>query len=140
MSARGALAYLKSQGYRDTQPRRMVLAALQKSRRPLSPVAIRHWITARGWTINTVTVYRILDLLRSLELVHHSTKDDAFSLCPTPGKSGHHLSLRCTNCGTSQEFHTPGLCTPALSLIRKSGFTPLQHLCELLGRCSACSR
>lgn len=140
MSAKSALAYLKSRGYRDTQPRRMVLAALQKSRRPLSAPAIRLWITSRGWTINTVTVYRILDLLKRLELIHAHTNDETFSLCPTPGKSGHHLSLHCTNCGTYEELHAPALCGNALSLARKVGFTPLQHLCELLGRCSSCSR
>jgi len=140
MSALSTLKILKAQGYRDTQPRRMVLAALEKAKKPLSPYAIHQWIKARGWTTDIVTVHRILGLLETHALVHRHDRGEAFSLCPSPGSGGHHLSLRCTDCGSSSELHADGLCGSAKSLAKKVGFTPLSHLSELLGRCASCSR
>jgi Fe2+ or Zn2+ uptake regulation protein len=70
---------LREHGYRLTRPRRQVLAVLAESDRALSPYAILEHLAQEGEAPDVVTVYRILELLESLQLVYrgHTLNGDA---------------------------------------------------------------
>jgi Fur family transcriptional regulator, ferric uptake regulator len=129
---------LKQSGLRDTQPRRMVIAALARAK-ALSPSAIELSIRRKGATINTVTVYRVLSALESLDLVHRHPCNGEYSLCSMPGKRGHHGFLHCTSCGIVEEFLNHDLCVIENKIARSRKFRPTSHVSEIVGTCRSCS-
>lgn len=132
-------AVLRKLGLRDTQTRRSVLHALQDGHKPLSPTDIREWITAKGNTINTVTVYRILDVFVKLDAVHKHPYNGLYTACTMPDTPGHHGFLHCDDCGKIEEFHDERLCAIENSIAKQSGYVAKIHLSEIRGSCADCS-
>ena len=132
-------ALLKEHGLKDTQSRRAVLQALQRLQKPASPYDIQRWIHTKGGTINTVTVYRIIEAFERIGLVHRHPCDGHLSLCSIPEKKGHHGFLHCTSCGTTQEFHDEALCKAEERIARALKFRSSTHVSEILGICAACA-
>ena len=135
---RGVAALLKRFSLRDTQPRRLVIEALYRSRKPLSPYDLQKKIARRGAAINTVTVYRILDVFEELGIVHKHPCNGLYSLCSIPHKKGHHGFLHCGACGRVEEFLSKRLCKIENAIARSAKFRPRSHVSEILGLCSAC--
>lgn len=131
---------LKQQGLRDTQPRRLVVDALRKIRRPASVQEIQKWVSSRGNAVNGVTVYRIIAMLEKLRLVHRHPCDGNLTLCSMPDQPGHHGFLHCTACGEVQEFADGELCRAENAIAQKAMFLPHQHVSEIIGICQACNR
>lgn len=141
MHSEHLLTILRDNGYRDTQPRRMVIAALAHFRAPVSPYSIQQWIERKkDATISTVTVYRIMQLLESLHMVHRHPCSGKFTLCDHPDKRGRHAYLHCHQCGDSQEFISGALDSLTKRQAKKYGFTSAAPLFEIVGTCLACSR
>ncbi len=130
---------LEKHGLRDTQTRRSVLQALSAAKKPLSPADIRQWIVKRGNVINTVTVYRILEVLTKLGAVHRHPYNGLFTLCTMPDTPGHHGFLHCDDCGKTEEFHDARLCHIENVIARQSGYKPSSHVSEIRGTCARCS-
>ncbi len=128
---------LKAGGLRDTQPRRMVIGALERAT-AASPSEILAWIRKKGATINAVTVYRILAALEKLDLVHRHPCNGEYSLCSMPGKEGHHGFLHCTSCGIVEEFMNHDLCVLENKIARSKKFRPSSHVSEIVGTCQSC--
>ena len=128
---------LKTSGLRDTQSRRLVLEALATSSKPISQKEIHLWITKNGSTTNLVTVYRIVEALEKLSIVHRHPSSGGFVLC-TMQEEGHHGFLSCQECGMVEEFSDPSLCKEEDRIARKAGFTPKHHVSEIIGCCADC--
>ncbi len=131
---------LKKHGLRDTQPRRLVVDALRRIKRPASVDEIRKHVTTRGNAVNGVTVYRIIAMLEKLHLVHRHPCNGDLTLCTIPDTKGHHGFLHCTMCNEVQEFSDPELCRMENAVAQKSSFLPHQHVCEIMGICGGCNR
>ena len=58
-----ALGRLRERGFRITRGRRLVLDALHKSQRPLSPYALHDLLAGQGEQVDTVSIYRTLETL-----------------------------------------------------------------------------
>ena len=129
---------LLQQGLRDTQPRRLVFASLVRHRKPVSPYDIQKSIAAKGGTVNTVTVYRILSLFEEHHLVHREAETGKYFLCSMPQKPGHHGHLKCNSCGRIDEFQSEDLCRIEDAIAQKFKFKPSAHLSEIAGTCSSC--
>ncbi|MDB4978461.1 MAG: transcriptional repressor [Candidatus Peribacteria bacterium] len=139
MNTTSSIAHLlKAQGLRDTQPRRMVMQALIHIQSPASPYDIQKWITAQENTINTVTVYRVLEVFESLGLVHRHPSSGLYFPCSIPEIKGHHGFLHCTKCHLVEEFHNPELCVIENAIAKKAGFKAKNHLSEIVGVCKGC--
>ncbi|HRH94177.1 MAG TPA: Fur family transcriptional regulator [Candidatus Peribacteria bacterium] len=130
---------LRKLGLRDTQTRRSVLQALQSAAKPMSPGDIRERIVNGGNAINTVTVYRILEVLVKLGAVHRHPYNGLFTACTMPDTPGHHGFLHCDDCGKTEEFHDERLCHIENSIAKQSGYIPRTHISEIRGTCSHCS-
>ncbi|MBP9773983.1 MAG: transcriptional repressor [Candidatus Peribacteraceae bacterium] len=133
------IALLKNNQLRDTQPRRMVIAALEKNKKGSSPYDIQKWIAKKGNAINTVTVYRILEAFEKIGIVHKHPCSGQFTLCSLPHQKGHHGFLHCHSCGTIDEFCSEDLCKVENSIAKKARFTPSSHMSEIVGLCFACA-
>jgi len=129
---------LKEQGLRDTQPRRMVIRALERLKVPSSPYDIHQWIRRQGATISPVTVYRILALLDRLHVVHRHPQTGLFFLCSMPKKPGMHGFLECANCGRIEEFTSKELSDTQAKIARQSHYHPISFTAAILGVCRAC--
>ena len=132
-------AILDKHNLRNTQTRRLVLQALSAGKKSFSPTDVREWINSRDSAINTVTVYRILERLMQLHIVHRHPCNGHFSLCSLPDTPGHHGFLHCTDCGTIEEFCDAKLCQVENAIAKKSGYRPSGHLSEIHGTCAECS-
>lgn len=102
---------LKAQGFRITMPRVQVIRALATSTEPLTAYAIHERIIQAKGKIDVVSVYRILEALTGIGLVHHISHlgvVDGYLACR---RECEHLSesqhLYCTSTRTVQETPVP---------------------------------
>ena len=133
-----SLEVLRSKGYKVTRPRRDVLEVVGRARAPLSPYDIGRMAQERGKHLDQVTIYRVLDLLCSLNLIHRVLSAGGFVKCGLPDKLGCHRFLLCRRCGVLQEFADEALCYQENQIARRMGFYPEHHLTESSGLCQRC--
>lgn len=134
------IGLLKLRGLRDTVPRRGVLDACLALDKPVSPKDVFHWLHTRKRTIDLVTIYRILEKLETLGLVHRHACNGDVALCSMPEKEGHHAFLHCSRCGHTREFVSASLCRTENAIAQRLEFTPSQHVSEIVGTCRSCTR
>jgi Fe2+ or Zn2+ uptake regulation protein len=135
-----SIRILQAQGYKATKPRKLVLEVLEETEKPLSPYDIQGILRARGKYLNHVTIYRILDLLCSLNLAHKMLSSGGFVKCSLDAAEGCHRFMVCQQCGTIQEFADKGLCQGENEFARNLGFHTEYHLSEFFGLCSDCNK
>lgn len=139
MPTKQSASRLHDLGLRDTQPRRMVLEALEKMKKPASPYDIRAWLAKRGDTVSTVTVYRITNMLQKLGLVHRHACSGHLSPCSLPDEKGVHAYLHCHSCGASEEIASAKIAELAHKEAATKGFKTITPLLEIVGTCRGCS-
>ena len=135
-----SIRILHTQGYKATKPRKLVLEVLQEVERPLSPYDIQGILRQRGKYLNHVTIYRILDLLCSLNLAHKMLSSGGFVGCSLDAMEGCHRFMVCQDCGAIQEFADEGLCQKENEFARNLDFHTEHHLSEFSGFCSRCHK
>lgn len=133
-----AAGILKRHGYRITAPRKTVIGVLGEAEGPLSPYDIQKCLRANDNSLNHVTIYRILDLLCSLDLVHRVITAGGFMRCTLVNKKGCHRHMICRSCGSVTEFADESLCEKEDAVVRQLGFYAEHHITEFLGLCSSC--
>ncbi|MBX2860870.1 MAG: transcriptional repressor [Vampirovibrio sp.] len=144
-----AIEVLKSKGYRITQPRKLVLDALEKSFTPLSAYELKDLLDEAGQKVDTVSVYRILDCLEKTHLVHRLVSSGKVLKCDLghedPEEPCHrdqsdhcHHFLVCRSCDNIEEIHCVGIDELAHHALKDTGFQVEEHRLEFLGRCKKC--
>lgn len=90
---------LTRNGLAATRNRELVLRALQRAGRPVTPQEL---LAGLGAQMNRVTLYRILDLLVEHGVAaRHNAGERAFRYCLLAGAPDH-AHFTCTSCGTTQ--------------------------------------
>lgn len=141
-----AMQLLKSRGYRQTRPRRLVLDALERAETPLSPYELAERIREVGEKGDVVSVYRILQTLEENDLVHRVLASGKFRKCQlAPEHDCHrhqlqhcHHNLVCRGCGHIEEIHCPGMDLIEQALATQSSFQIEHHSLEFTGLCIKC--
>lgn len=134
---------LKESGGRITQPRLAVLRCLSQTSRPLSPREILEFIESDEESKNTdqVTVYRILEALVELGLVHRVGPEGQYIGC-THLHCGEpfHVLARCESCERMFEVDVPEEVFVPLRehLQLELGFQAKGHDFQLEGLCKNC--
>lgn len=136
--ARDLIGNLQARGYKATKPRKLVLEVLDKVQTPISPYDIQEVLRASGRYLNHVTIYRILDLLCSLNMAHKILSSGGFVKCNIDAVAGCHRFIICQQCGAVQEFADEGLCEKEDEFAQNLGFHTEHHLSECSGLCSQC--
>jgi Fe2+ or Zn2+ uptake regulation protein len=133
---------LEGAGYRLTEPRRRVLAALRAA---LGPLTAQDVADRAGASV--ASTYRVLALLVELGLVSE-TPDDGASLpgCETRGRHyalctshEHHHHFFCRTCHATLEVASEALERALAELERTAGFRLEHHDVMLRGQCAACT-
>lgn len=137
MASPEASAILGNAGLRSTNPRRLVLEVFATGA-AFSPAALYATLAQRKVSMSLVTVYRVLEQFLQKGIVHRHPCDGSYSLCSLPGVQGHHGFLHCGSCHAVEEFVNPELCRSEDRIAREKGFSPTQHVSEILGTCARC--
>jgi len=135
-----SIRVLHAKGYKATKPRKLVLEVLEETENPLSPYDIKGILRAKGKYLNHVTIYRILDLLCSLNLAHKMLSSGGFVKCSLNATKGCHRFMVCQHCGAIREFADKELCQEENAFAEDFGFYTEHHLSEFSGLCSRCYR
>ncbi len=113
---------------RNTKTREEVLDFLQHTHQAYTPYEI-----AKTLKINPVTVYRVLEFLKSQKQVHHIPSLGKWSSCQCQERwNEDHGFLVCKKCESVEEFSTPHEC------LHHHGFQCEEHITEILGLCKNC--
>jgi Fur family ferric uptake transcriptional regulator len=128
---------LSEQGYRLTPQRMMVLSAIENARNHISAEEIYAQVRAKYRHVNISTVYRTLDLLKSLGLVTETDLGGG-RVRYHPMEKGHHHHLVCQDCGRIIDLDESVLASLKSQLRREYNFdADMKHL-GIFGRCGDC--
>jgi Fur family ferric uptake transcriptional regulator len=130
---------LRSRRQRLTEPRRKILKAVMRSRGPFSAEDL-HKSLKRELSVDLATVYRSLQLLQSLEIIHRvdlSNDHAMFEVAAQDHAHHHHHYVVCRNCGTREQLPSCDLDAVELTL-QQRGYRDLQHRLEFTGLCASC--
>lgn len=133
-----ALKVLRGRGYRVTEPRKQVLKVLAEVRRPVSPYDIQEILQQKGEYLNHVTIYRVLELLCSLNLAHKVLLVGGFVRCTLGECDGCHRFVVCRQCGALREYADKNLCEEESAIAQELGFRAERHFSEFSGICAEC--
>ena len=128
-------ARLQERGYRLTEPRRVIIAALRDAGRYCT--ATQLYERLRGRAVGLASVYRTLELLAELGLAERraETGGEASFLYCSPR---HHHHVVCTSCGTVREIDACPDDHLAHAVERETGFQIERHTLDFYGLCATC--
>ncbi|MBI4232232.1 transcriptional repressor [Candidatus Peregrinibacteria bacterium] len=133
---------IKEKGYRLTKQKELVLKTLSQTSTPLNAYEIASKIKDLGHKIDTSTVYRILEVYKSIKLIHYSKEANGYTLChksECSNKKHCHHQFICKKCNKVEEVHLDDE-----KFIKKfqRQFKDLlvqDHYFEFLGLCNSCN-
>ena len=127
---------LDEQGLRSTAPRRTILRVLASMQHPFTPTELTEQVAAADDSIGRASVYRLLQLLRSRDIVErlHGPADEQYLLCL---EEGHHHHIVCEVCGRTQSFTLED--TDAIArAVERLGYRMHDHVLQVYGCCPEC--
>lgn len=138
---------LQQSGFRVTQARLAVIDCINGACSPLSAPEVFELLSkskgSGSVSPDKVSVYRVLEALLSLNLVHRVGPTGGYLACKhlECGKV-HHVMSRCTGCSIVEEADVPSeVIAPLLQHMKDSlSFTPDSHLVHIDGLCKGCSQ
>ncbi len=132
------LEKLRDEGYKLSAKRKIVLNLLeQNSDQFLSVDKMYDLLKEDAHSINLSTIYRNLEVLNGLGLVHKVISLDGKTLYGLKRDLAHHHHIICEKCGkTSKIDYCPK--ENYTKLASELGYTLTEHRIELFGICSNC--
>lgn len=123
-----------------TRNQDLVYGALSRAQGPMSAYAILDELRDDGFRA-PLQVYRALERLQALGLVHRLESLNAFVACCHPDceEDGTVAFAICEQCGHVAEFTDAGLKKHLGAWASENGFRPRKTAIEIRGTCAACS-
>jgi Fur family ferric uptake transcriptional regulator len=125
-------------GHRSGGARGEVLALLARQRCCLSAQEIHERLRAGGRTVGLASVYRALDVMTQLRLVHRIDVDGTASYEPADPSGEHHHHAICDRCGKKDAFADPELERLIHGVGERLGYDVGGHDVVLRGACPDC--
>ena len=126
-------------GERLTPARLSAYAELLTSDRPLSAYdLIARLETKEKRKIAPLTVYRHLDFLIRVGLVHRLESKQTYLACDHPQHAHESQYLVCSSCGRADELDSKQIWKLLDKLTDQQGFEPVNSVVEVTGLCSDC--
>lgn len=137
-----SLQKLKAGGLKITKPRQMLVEFLAKSNKVLSPYEIRDMLKKQRINADVVTIYRVLEMLETMGLVHKVLAFNGYIRCNTKDfenaeNSCHHY-LICKSCHKVEEVEGEDLSALEKRIVRNHKFKVDSHYLEFIGFCAKC--
>jgi len=131
---------LRSNGQRAGGARDEVLELLSRQRCCLTAQQIHDALREDERRVGLASVYRALDLLTGLGLVHRVDVDGTAAFEPADPGGEHHHHLVCSSCGRVDAFEDPALEQAIERLSARVGYRVQEHDVVLRGACASCAR
>ena len=125
-------------GARLTRLRQNVLLSVLSAQRPLTAYEILDLLRPKDPSATPAGVYRSLDFLTELGLVHRIESAKSFVACAMPDHTHPSQMLVCRRCGTVVETEDSQVAQAMESLGRRLGFALDHNTMEFVGLCSSC--
>lgn len=135
------LEILRTEGLRITRKRTAILETLFESDSPMSLQEIQEGAAKRaGATPDFATVFRMLNLMEQLHLVHKVSLQRSSSYYELSDPRKHYDHLVCKKCDQVIIIDIPcPIGETEKKLARQYGFRDLSHSLEFFGICPACA-
>lgn len=128
------------QNARMTTTREAVLRLLWQSHQPLGAYQLQDQLAVMlDKRIAPPTVYRAIEFLLQLGLIHRIPSLNAYIGCPFPNSEHSNLFMICTECGSAAEVAHHTLNAVLQNASDKANFTLQSQNLELFGLCPGCS-
>ena len=123
---------------RLTSLRRDVLGAVGESHRAAGAYEIIERMAKSGPRPAPISIYRALEFLGDLGLVHRIESRNAFVACNRPHEAGRAVLMVCERCGTVDELEAASVFDRLDSRSSGEGFETRRAVIELSGCCAPC--
>ncbi len=134
-----AEALCSDAGERLTQPRLGAYAELATQDAPTSAYELLALLEKRqGKKIAPLTVYRHLDFLTRVGLIHRLESNQSYLACSHPDEPHEACYLLCSSCGSADELESEGVVSLLLETAKSHGFEADRNIVELEGTCRQC--
>ena len=127
----------QQQDKRFTAIRRRVLELVWSQHKPIGAYQLLELMQQQGRTAPP-TVYRALDFLLELGLIHRIESLNAYVGCNHPGKPHDGQFLICQNCHALAELDSPEITATINQTAAVSGFQTAHQTVEIMGLCPSC--
>ena len=135
-----AEARCEAAGERLTPARLAAYAELIASGQPLSAYElIARPETRQERKIAPLTVYRHLDFLMRVGLVHRLESTQSYLPCDHPKQDHESQYLLCSSCGSADEVESKQIEDLLLDVATQRGFQPKNAIVEIQGLCGSCA-
>ncbi len=126
-------------GARLTPLRKQVLELIWQSHKPMGAYDLINMLAdVSEKTIAPPTVYRALDFLLEVGLIHRINSLNAYIGCMEPSTKHPSYFLICTQCHTASECNDNGLSEQINNLSQENDFVIEKQWLEVLGLCRNC--
>lgn len=133
-----AEAICRARGGRLTSQRRAVLTKLLATGRPVTAYELLDLMRPEDSAITPASVYRSLDFLLDMGLVHRLDSTRSFVACEHPEHPHAGQFLICRTCGTVVEAEDKRIVRATADLGERHGFILDHRTVELTGVCGTC--
>ena len=137
-AVRSATRLCQNRGARLTDLRKQVLKLVWSSHKPIGAYDILNSLQSQGRSGAPPTVYRALDFLLELGLIHRISSMNAYVGCPKPGRPHISQFFLCTACGIATELNNQSVNESIQATAVEMDFKIQDHTIEVSGLCSAC--
>ncbi len=127
-----------TKGQKLTRIRRKVLHLLLESEEPAKAYDLLANLDGEG-AAKPPTVYRALDFLQEMGLVHKIESLNAYVACGHTKHAHSAVFLICDNCGAAEELHAVKTSEALASETAAAGFTIKHAVIEARGLCRKCA-
>lgn len=134
-----ARATLSDSGHRAGGAREAVLELLSGQHCCLSAQEIHDRLRASGRSVGLASVYRALDTLAELKLLHRVDVGGTAAFEPADPTGEHHHHVICQDCGQIGEFEDPALEQAIDEVASRLGYRVDAHELVLRGSCPDCA-
>jgi Fur family zinc uptake transcriptional regulator len=126
------------QQQRLTTVRKRVLELVWEQHKPIGAYDVLE-ILQQEAKATPPTVYRALDFLQGMGLVHRISSLNAYVGCSFPGHPHDGQFLICQSCQSLAEIDAPEINHAILESAAQKGFEPRKKTIEIMGLCPECS-
>lgn len=144
--AEHAQELMKEAGLKTTKPRLMVIGFLAGAKEAFTPYEIKDAMAQMEVKADVVTIYRVLEELEKLGLVHKVLALGRYircfeeDNCDDHHRDNCHHYLICRNCQAVEEIAGEDLSSIEARIVKEKGFKVEAHSLEFLGLCAKCQK
>ena len=132
-------AYFQAADLKLTPLRKEILAILYNSIRVISAYDILRQLRQSRPNAEPPTVYRVLDDLQRIHVVHKVKSENGYFCCKQPETAHIAQVLLCTRCGEADEIKDRNITKAIQKSAESHGFKFSSDLVEIHGVCMKCS-